>query len=357
MSVYLSEEKMYGNIYQKYIQTTRKYDAYWYEKIANNGYPKVTDKKELGYANEKDFKQSEWAFFPFYPKLISGMKTVFGMNYNSAAFFLSLLFSFLSLVGMLWFSLIFLKNESKALFTTLLFFCFPFSFYFSMFYTEALFFTFLLFSFIAIYYKKHIYLAALIIPLILLRPNGLVLLLPLFLYFLEQNELLTKWKFNWRALFTKKKLFLTSAFITGPIAFAVYCWYQYRMTGYPFAFSIAQAGWYREFMFPILAFFRKGDLATQFNSIYTIIVIVYAFSIRKKLPLSLNTLIWISLILPLCSGSVTSMTRFISIIFPLFLILGSQIEKSRFKIPILMLILGLHFLSFTTWILNMVISN
>lgn len=226
-----------------------------------------------------------------------------------------------------------------------------------MFYTEALFFTFLLFSFIAIHNKKHFYLSLLLVPLILLRPNGLILLVPLFLYFLEQNMLIEKWKLNWNLLFSKKKLLLASAFISGPIAFAAYSWYQYKMTGYPFAFSIAQAGWYREFMFPLLAFFRKGDLATQFNSIYTIIVIVYAFSIRKKLPLSMNSLIWISLILPLCSGSVTSMTRFISIIFPLFLILASQLEKFKFKNDLLILLAGLHFITFSTWILNMVISN
>lgn len=357
LSVSLSEETLYGSIYEKYIQTARKYDAYWYEKITENGYPKVSNKKDLGYANEKEFKQSEWAFFPFYPKLMSGMKSSLGMNYNSAAFFLSLLFSFLSMLGMFWFSLIYLKNNKKAFQATILLFIFPFSFYFSMFYTEALFFCFLIFSFIAIHYKKHIALSLLIVPLILLRPNGLVLLFPLFIYFLEQNDLLSIWKVNWKNLFSKKKLILASAFISGPITFLLYCFYQYKMTGYPFAFSIAQAGWYRELMFPLLALFRKGDLATQFNSIYTLLVIVYAFSIRKKLPLSLNTLLWISIILPLCSGSVTSMTRFISIIFPLFLILSCQLDNFKFKNSIIILIIGLHFLSFSTWILNMVISN
>jgi hypothetical protein len=357
MSVALTKDKMHGNVFEKYIQTTRKYDAYWYEKITNNGYSKVTKKVDLGFSNAQDFKQSEWAFFPFYPKLMSGMKSIFGTTYNSSAFFLSLLFSYLSLVGMYWFGLIFLKEERKALFATCILFCFPFSFYFSMFYTEALFFTFLIFSFIAIHYKKHIWLTLLLVPLILLRPNGLVLLLPLFLYFLEQNDLLKKWKVDWGKLFSKKELFLASAFLSGPLAFAIYCLYQYQMTGFHFAFSIAQVGWYREAMFPLFAFFRKGDLATQFNSIYTIIVFVYTFSIRKKLPLSLNVLIWISLILPLCSGSVASMTRFISIIFPLFLILSTQINQLKYRNGLLILLFGLHLFSFSTWILNMVISN
>jgi hypothetical protein len=64
------------------------------------------------------------------------------------------------------------------------------------------------------------------------------------------------------------------------------------MTGYYFAFSIAQAGWYREFMFPLFAFFRRGDFATQFNSVYTILVIILSAMIWKKLPLSMNLLAW-----------------------------------------------------------------
>ena len=128
------------------------------------------------------------------------------------------------------------------------------------------------------------------------------------------------------------------------------------MTGYFFAFSIAQAGWYRELTFPLLSFFRRGDLATQFNSIFTILVIIYAIWNRKKLPFSLNVLILVSLLLPLFSGSVTSMTRFVSVIFPLFLILSSYIQKSNFKYTILFLVLSLHFLSLYGWIIDHPIS-
>lgn len=356
-SIAVLGDKSEGNIFDTYIQTTKKYDAFWYEKIATSGYPKLTDKREIGYSNGKIFKQSEWAFFPLYPSLIKGFNYFFGLDYNTSAFFLSLLFSFLSLIAMFWLGLLFFENEKKSYFATFLLFLFPFSFYFSMLYTEALFFTFLIFSFISIYYKNYFLLSILLIPLILLRPNGIILLIPLYLYHLEQNNLLTKWHFLWRNYLTKKQLLQTCAFLTGPIAFGLYCLFQYQITGFPFAFSIAQAGWYREFMFPILAFFRKGDLATQFNSIYTILFIVYAFLIRKKLPLSFNTLIWISIILPLCSGSVTSMTRFISILFPLFFVLSAQIAALKSKTIILFCLFLLHLLSFSTWLFNLVISN
>ena len=128
------------------------------------------------------------------------------------------------------------------------------------------------------------------------------------------------------------------------------------MTGFFFAFSIAQDGWYREATFPIMSFFRKGDLATQFNSIYTILVIIYAIWIRKKLPLSLNIFILVSLLLPLCSGSVTSMTRFISVMFPLFMVLSISIHGLKKKYVILTVILLFHFFSYYGWLINHPIS-
>ena len=68
------------------------------------------------------------------------------------------------------------------------------------------------------------------------------------------------------------------------------------MTDHYFAFIKAQAGWYKEFMFPLLSLFRRGDLATQFNSVYTILFMLLAIVMAKKLPLSLNVLIWIKYI-------------------------------------------------------------
>ena len=89
-------------------------------------------------------------------------------------------------------------------------------------------------------------------------------------------------------MFNKSNLIQSLFFITGPITFLIYGLYQYKMTGEFFAFSIAQAGWYREPTIPILAFFRRGDFATQFNSVYTIVFILYAIWSYKKLPFSLN---------------------------------------------------------------------
>jgi hypothetical protein len=342
--------------YRSYITIVKKNDAYWYKSIAEKGYPKVYTKRDLGYSEGPDFKQSEWAFFPFYPALNAFTMDSLKLNYNHSALLWSLVFSILAILGMYWFSLAYFENSAKAFTSTLLLFCFPFSFYFSMYYTEALFFTFTILSFLSIHHRKYFLLALCLIPLTLLRPNGIVLLLPLYLYHLERQGIIANIKIQWQELLTFKNIGKSVAFVSAPVAFVIYGFYQLHMTGYFFAFSIAQDGWYRELSFPLVSFFNRGDLATQFNSIFTIGVIVYAFWNRKKLPLSLNVLIVVSLLLPLCSGSVLSMTRFVSILFPLFFVLGNSIHTMKRPYLAFILVFILHLVSFYPWTIHHPIS-
>ena len=344
------------SLYDQYISIVKKNDSYWYQKIALDGYSKISNKKDLGYSEGADFKQSEWAFFPFYPASIALVSKVFDLSFNNSALILSIFFSILSILGLYWFGIIFFKDRLFAFFNALVLFSFPFSFYYSTFYTEALFFTFMIYSFISIHYKRYFLLALLLIPLTLVRANGIIIIIPLYLYFLEQNGILKKFKINWGELFDSKNLIRSLAFISAPLAFLAYCFYQYKMTGYFFAFSIAQDGWYRELTFPLLSFFRSGDLATQFNSIFTILVIIYAVWNRNKLPFSLNMLILFSLLLPLSSGSVISMTRFVSVIFPLFIVLSLSLQSLKHKYLIIFVFLVVHFLSLYAWIINLPIS-
>ncbi len=344
------------SISNEYIGCVKKNDSYWYQRIATNGYPKINNKRDLGYSNGPDFKQSEWAFFPLYPGMNAITSNIFNISFDTSAFIWSILFSLLSVLGIYWFGLIFFKDQLLALFCTLIIFCFPFSFYYSMFYTEAVFMTFTIFSFICIHYKRYLFLSLLLIPLTLIRPNGIIILIPLYLYFLEQKKIIQHINIDWKRLLDKKNILQSLFFISAPVTFFAYAFYQYEMTGYPFAFSIAQAGWYKELTFPLFSFFRRGDVATQFNSVFAIIVILYFISVWKKLPLSLSILVLLSLLTPLCAGSVTSMTRYVSVLFPLFMILSSTIYQLKSKYLILLLILALHFLSYYGWITNHSIS-
>ncbi|MEA3445626.1 MAG: hypothetical protein U9R19_12970 [Bacteroidota bacterium] len=336
--------------YNTVVSAFKKNDSWWYEKISVNGYPKITNKKDIGYSNGPEFTQSSWAFFPLYPALNRGLSILSGKTFNLTALIWSLVFSLASFIGSFYFARAQGKTKEKSLFMTTVFMLFPFHYYYSMFYTEAVYFTFLIYSFLAIHYKKIWLVPILIIPLVLVRPNGIVVLLPLLIYYLEAIGIVKKYKIDWPLLFSKNLLKPVLIFISGPIAFIIYGFYQQKMTGEFLAFSIAQQGWYREFMFPLFSFFRRGDFATQFNSVYTIIIILFAFLISKRFSFSLNVFIWVSLILPLCSGSVGSMHRFIIVIFPFYLFLGERIFASKIRPGWIALLIILHFTTYLTWV-------
>ena len=192
-----------------------------------------------------------------YPGLNAVTSKIFNVSFDTSALIWSILFSLLSILGIYWFGLIFFKDQLLAFFSTLTIFCFPFSFYYSMFYTEAVFMTFTIFSFICIHYKRQFFLSLLLIPLTLVRPNGIIILIPLYLYFLEQEKIIQHFKIDWKRLLNKKNIIQSLFFISAPITFFAYAFYQYEMTGYPFAFSIAQSGWYKELTFPLILFLQK----------------------------------------------------------------------------------------------------
>jgi len=333
-----------------YSSILNRNDASWYEKIANNWYPEITDVRDLGYSHDADFKQSEWAFFPLYPWLNRVMMSLFHITFNQSGFILSLLFSTLAFIGFYIFCELFTRDPKRSLYCSLVFLLFPFHYYFSMMYSEALFFTLLIFAFISIHNRKYYFIPFLLFPLALVRPFGIIALVPLYLYYLERENILVGYKLDLKTLFSRRNILKSLLFITGPIAFLLYLVYQKQMTDHYFAFSIAQAGWYREFRLPFLSFFRSGDFPTQFNSVFTILLIVFSAFIWKRNPLSLNIFIWLSILVPLCSGSVGSMPRFGSVLFPLTIIVGTWLYQNKCRSAILVLFFALQIFVFYYWL-------
>lgn len=322
-------------------------DAGWYERIATTGYPRIDKPEAIGHTEGGTYFQTEWAFFPVYPLTVKAVMMLTGADFSHAAFPLSLLYCFLCFTAFYFLNLkLFAVDRQEAFFRTLVFALLPFNYYFSMYYTEALFFTLMACAFILIKENKLWLLSLVLIPLATIRANGLIVCLPLYLYFLETRG---------QSLFSMDKATFVRSFwfMTAPLAFAAYCLYQEHMTGMYFAFSAAQAGWYRESTFPILSLFSSGDAASQFNSVYVLVYAALAVAYRKKFPLSLNVLLWISILLPLSSGSTIAIQRYIVPVFPFTLILCDLVEQGIGKKKVLWpLLLVLHFGTFYLWIIS-----
>lgn len=335
-----------------YLQLIQRNDAAWYKDISEKGYPKIENKRDLGYVDSNNTIQSSWAFFPLYPLINGVLMKIAGVDFGTSAAIWSWVLSTLGFCGLYLFaqSVLTMTGE-QSVFVTAGFVLFPFHYYFSMAYTEALFFCLLIFSFLAIAKQQYFALSVLVFLLCLTRPNGVVALLPLFLFHLEQRNLLQGWRMRWNQLLTKQNILSTAAFVAGPLALILYSLYQYQMTGEYFAFSKAQAGWRKTFMFPLLALFREGDWRMQFNSIYTLLAMILAIALRKRLPLSLQVLVWVGLLLPMAAGSVVSMPRYISVLFPLFVVpLGTLYAKFRWAIGLLLVVWLLHLWTFHFWL-------
>ena len=96
----------------QYFDCVKKNDSHWYQKIATKGYPKITNKRDLGFSEGPNYKQSEWAFFPLYPKLIASTSQFFNVTFDYSALIWSVLFSILSILGIYWFGCIFFKDKT-----------------------------------------------------------------------------------------------------------------------------------------------------------------------------------------------------------------------------------------------------
>ena len=310
-------------------------DGYWYRAIALNGYDPGPVFETI---------QSSWAFFPAYPKTVGWISNLLGTSYTSAAFWCSLLLTpGWIILGYRYFR-DYWQNERKATFTVALIILWPWGYHLSMYLTEASFLLCFLGGFGALHKKKGWLAGLIFVPLVLLRPNGLMLLLPAWLYWLERHEVkvFQFWKKSdaWRGVLR---------LLPPVLAFAGYCAYQYHLTGDALAFATAQAGWGKEFVFPTQALFRQGNLNAQITSTYVLLASIFVGWNWRRLPASLLVLVALSILLPLTAGSTFGCPRYLSVVFPIFLLLADQLPQRNW---LLVLLAILHLVTFFFWVLD-----
>jgi hypothetical protein len=315
------------------VEAGHRHDSGWYQRIAETGYPQHPEGLGAKYV------QTEWAFFPLYPMLVRGLMTVSGMRAAAAMDVLSWPLMILALTGFAGLARRHLPagTDIDAL---MLYACFPFSVFLHVHYSEALFMALLFWSFIAIFDRRPALAALFLSALVLVRPTGLFMLAPAFLYHIERS--------GFRHSSGAGHLRSVVVIVPAVIAFTLFCAYQHRMTGDPFVFSTAQAGWGRSLTWPWQSFFNSADPATQIESVYTLLLIPLAFLLMKGAPRSFRLLVAINILLPLLSGSVDSMTRFTLVMFPLFLYAAPVVATSKLRRPVLAVMLVLQI--FCAWL-------
>lgn len=264
---------------------------------------------EFGYS--KDY---QYAFFPLYPLTIKALTNITG-NYLVSALLISLVSSFLALH--LLYNLVLLdfnKKIAEKVILALLFF--PTSFYFLTAYSEGLFFLLTLATF---YFLRKNNLLLATVAVSLASATRLVGLVVVFSYFLEIQT----------RGFSKKNWFVFLA----PLGFIIYGWYLYNRMGDPFYFVTAEKYWQRSLAIPGLSFWESlkqlsswGFFGVNFNVFLDLLFAIFGlgFAIRsfRFLPPAYSVYSLISLALPIFTPTLSSMPRFILIVFPIFILIS-----------------------------------
>lgn len=326
-----------------------RYDAGWYEKIATEGHHKISP-DSLAPTSPAHWFQSYYAFFPLYPATVKGVQLVTGLGYKPAAILFSFIISIVAFLVFYHFVKLFTQSEKTAFTATVVLILFPFNFFFSMALTEAYFLALLVGAFIGVH-KKNIALMLICCGLmVLVRPNGIAMALPLGLYYIERHVFLGTWRWPKAADFTA--LLPGLALLIMPVVFFAYCFYLKEMTGDFFAFSTAQKGWGKAYANPVKVLLKPRGWRWAIESGYAIGVMALAFFNRKKIPVSMHVLIGLSLFLPLWAGKTISLPRYLSVVFPIFILVGIWLENRPRLKPYLYLTLAVvHLISFYFWLL------
>jgi hypothetical protein len=293
------------------ISVLNAWDGTWYRIIAQVGYL-----SHLLLWNEVPLAL---AFFPFYPVLIRLVAFVIP-DFWIASVVVSNICILVSAV--LFDALIKLDypdpKVGRCAVTFLMFT--PMSFFFSMAYSESTFLMLSLGAFLAARKEKWLIASLCGMCLAATRPPGFLIALPLFIEYLEQWR---KAEPTAKALF-RPPLFLLGLIPLGLVAFMAFCYFE---LGSFFAFMRAhQTGWEQKFMSPWIALTGLHQFGVFYRWFFVGALALgsFLFAAGFWVKIRPSYLVWTGVLIAfsLSWGTMASSPRYLSIIFPLFIVLG-----------------------------------
>lgn len=296
------------SIPQKLRELATRADGAWYLSIAKDGY----EKKPFDLSKERN-----WAFFPLYPLAVRAM-SVFTSDYRLAAIALSNLFFFAALTLLHKAVLAFGYDEALADRAIFYVAAFPASYFFSLPWTSALFLLLSVGAFLAA--KRGVWsLAGVCAGLASATHYTGVFVFPALLIFY--------WQCNRPFKLRANILWLLLA----PTGLLVFMGYLYSITGNAFAFADAQAVWkvrWGFFIQPLFTFIISPfELSAGWNfrllnfaAAATALTCGFAWVKRREWAWAFFT--FISALMPLSTVTLEGQTRYVAVVFPLFVMLA-----------------------------------
>ncbi len=338
-------KNFFDNFYKAWIQ----WDAGWYLTIARDGYdkkfPSLPEYSEFCVNNSTEC-QRNFAFFPAYPTSVKVVSAVTTIDPRFIGIILSNIYFVIATVFL--YRLVKQKYSEKIARTTvLLLMFFPLSYIFSGMMTESLFLMLLVMTYYFAENKRWIPAGIVGALLSATRIVGFLGIGIIILKYLEHKNFKIKLKeIDPRFVF---------ALIIFPLGILGFMTFLKIHTGSFFSYFIIQKYWTRSIIVlnPITLlsiitdYQRDGSIITHiYNLIWLgFITFTFVYGLVKKIlkPSLLFIIAWI--IVPILAGAtIAALPRYISVLFPIYIVIAHIIEKlekpGRIIIPLSFLALG-----------------
>ncbi|HLD51109.1 hypothetical protein A3K34_01690 [candidate division WWE3 bacterium RIFOXYC1_FULL_40_10] len=299
-----SSRYVWNYVTDKKIDIWAVWDSGYYLNIADEGYSsKISTYRET-------LNQANYAFFPLYPLLIH--ISTFVLHSKVLA---GIIISNMSLLAasFILFYLVKQDYDSKvAQYSLFYLYAFPTAFIFTSVYSEAL---FLALSLISFYFgKNNKYFLAGIFGFFaaLTRNVGIFLLIPIIFFYIKHKT------DYWNKL---THLIQIALIPTGTLLYALYV---RSLTGEMLSIINIQSAWGRRFGSPIKYIFdglESNLYQHRFTSIVVLLTLFILLMCFRYLKPAYSSYALILFLLPLFTG-LTSMPRYILVIFPIYIMLG-----------------------------------
>ena len=347
---YIKDPRIDGGSFNL-INSLGQFDAQWYLKIADSGYP--VNPKTASMYDDGSMDGFTYAFFPLYPAIV-GIFNYFVGNVELAAFLLSIIFLLLNFVSFIYVGKKHFKIEVSVKAAFLMFF-FPFSVFLRSFFAEGLM-LFLIIWFSYFLYKKDYLNSALLLSLISITKGTAFLLIIIFIYIIFSD-------------FRKGKILLSRMVLIVVLLFtplAFWALYNYVNTGNPAYFLSTRpySGISTLTIIPFMSVFHNIALIFRFpllplHSFHTskldvltvLIFLLFLIKSRKVIPKTFWLIafsLWLS---PLLVKDMMCYSRFQSVNFPIFIYLAQILKGKNYMIVFILFFISLLVTSlyFVNW--------
>jgi hypothetical protein len=304
------------------------------------------------------YSGTEPAFFPFYPLLIrivgafTGSQLIAGLIISNAASFFALLYLY-KLIEHEY-------NRHVAQRATFYVSIFPTAIFFSAVYSESLFLFLTVASFYYVRERRWVLAGAFGFLAALTRAEGVLLAAPLFIEWVVAAKEGGREFFRYWVDDVVKPL-IGMALV--PLGLASYMAYLWVLSGDPLRFSHVQAHWGRHFTPPWVSFANTVQkiahaqapqtIANQALELaFTLLMLTVLFVGMRRLRLSYVVYMALSIVIPMCTGSLLSMPRFALVLFPMFALFGLWGARPTFSnayVAFSLPLLGLFTVLFADW--------